>query len=294
MLTIPRTQGLFGQVILESAGSFRPLCPLDEAEHWGSVVGDDLAAMRALDAGALAAMTEKIGPKVRQLTTPRILRPIWDGALIRQDEMDAYRDGNYYAVPAIVGSNANEGGFYVDTLPIRTPGEYRAYLEGNFGAHVDEAAAVYPGNDEAHVLESLAAVFGDTQFTLGARGLARALRRREPKTYRYLFAQPTAGKLPVHGGEQTFVFGTGQNWADADRRVSETIGELWANFARTGDPNGTGVPAWAPYDVDRDSYLTLDEAFRPGTAWRTAPLDFLASYYARIRPQAAASARHAG
>jgi carboxylesterase type B len=294
MLTIPRTQGLFGQVILESAGSFRPLCPLDEAEHWGSVVGDDLAAMRALDAGALAAMTEKIGPKVRQLTTPRILRPIWDRALIRQDEMDAYRDGNYYAVPAIVGSNANEGGFYVDTLPIRTPGEYRAYLEGNFGAHVDEAAAVYPGNDEAHVLESLAAVFGDTQFTLGARGLARALRRREPKTYRYLFAQPTAGKLPVHGGEQTFVFGTGQNWADADRRVSETIGELWANFARTGDPNGTGLPAWTPYDVDRDSYLTLDTDFRPGTAWRTAALDFLASYYARTRPQAAASARHAG
>jgi para-nitrobenzyl esterase len=280
MLQIPRTEGLFRQVILESAGSFRPLCPLDEAEHWGKLVGNELRAMRDLSPEALCELGEKIGPEVRQLTTPRILRPIWDGALLRYDEMDAFRDGHYYTVPAIVGSNANEGGFHIDSLPIRTPAAFHAYLEGNFGPRTAEAAAVYPGTNEAEVMESLGAVFGDTQFTLGARGLARALRRHEAKTFRYLFAQPAKGKLPIHGGEQVYVFGTGQNWSDDDRRVSDVMQRQWSTFAATGDPNAPDLPEWAPYEIERDNYLTLDAAFRPGEKWRTGALDFLESYYA--------------
>jgi carboxylesterase type B len=290
MLQIPRTEGLFRQVILESSGSFRPLCPLDEAEHWGKLVGNDLRAMRELSPEALCELGEKIGPAVRQLTTPRILRPIWDGKLLQYDEMDAFRDGRYYAVPAIVGSNSNEGGFHIDSLPIRTPAAFREYLEGNFGEHTDEAAGVYPGTTEAEVMESLGAVFGDTQFTLGARGLSRAISRRQPKTYRYLFAQPAKGKLPIHGGEQVYVFGSGQNWTDADRRVSDTMQQFWANFARTGDPNASGLPAWTPYDAERDTYLTLDGDFRPGESWRTAPLNFLETYYSSVIVSEARSA----
>lgn len=282
MLTIPHTQGLFQQVILESAGSFRPLCPLDEAEHWGKMAGDDLDAMRRMPADELTALGEKIGPAVRQLTTPRILRPIWDGKLIAKDEMDAFRTGDYYGVPTIVGSQANEGGAYVDTLPIRTPEQYRAYLEGNFGAHTAEASAVYPGNTEPEVLASLAGVFGDTQFTLGARGLARALSSREAKTYRYLYAHPAKGKLPVHGGEQVYVFGTGQDWNDADREIAETMQRQWTRFAFTGDPNEPGLPQWAPYDAAADTYLTIERGYPAGSKWRTGALDFLESYYQRV------------
>ena len=281
LLTMPGTQGLFQHVILESSGSFRPLCPLDEAERWGGMVGDDLAAMRALSADDLVAMGEKIGPAVRQLTTPRILRPIWDGAIIAHDEMDAFRDGAYYAVPAIVGSNIDEGGLHAATLPIRTPDEFRAYLEGNFGAQTDEASRVYPGRDEAEVFASLSAVFGDTQFTLGARSLARALSAREPRTFKYLFAQPAQGKLPVHGGEQVYVFGSGQNWDDDDRAASDGMQRMWTRFAFTGDPNGAGLPAWEPYDAKRDNHLNIARDCTTGAAWRTAPLDFLEAYYRR-------------
>ena len=142
-----------------------------------------------------------------------------------------------------MGSNADEGGLHVDSLPIRTPAQFKEYLEGNFGAHTDEALSVYPGNNEADVLASLSAVFGDTQFTLGARGLSRALRSREEKTYRYLYAHPAKGKLPVHGGQQVYVFGTGQDWTDEDRAISEGMQRQWTAVATTGSPNGPGV-AW--------------------------------------------------
>jgi carboxylesterase type B len=279
MLMMPHTQGLFAQAILESAGSFRPLCPLDEAEHWGGVVGDDLETMRALPADELLKLGDKIGPAVRQLTTPRILRPIWDGKLIQHEEMDAYRDGKFYAVPTIVGSNLDEGGYHVDSLPITTAEAYREYFAGNFGDMLEEALQVYPGRDPAEVRASLSGVFGDTQFTLGARGLSRALSAREP-CYRYLFAHPAAGKLPVHGGEQVYVFGTGAGWDDADRAVSETIQRQWAGFAHTGDPNGPGLPAWPRYAAADDNYLTLDRGGAVGRGWRTAQLDFVESYYA--------------
>ena len=51
-------------------------------------------------------------------------------------------------------------------------------------------------------------------------------------------------------------------------------------FAATGNPNGPGVPAWAPYDAGRDNYLTFGGDMTEGSGWRTKSLDFIERFYA--------------
>jgi para-nitrobenzyl esterase len=69
-----------------------------------------------------------------------------------------------------------------------------------------------------------------------------------------------------HAGEIEYVFGALDSlpavpWEDADRRLSELMMTYWTNFARKGDPNGPGLPAWPRYSPqDGPSVLHLDEA----------------------------------
>ena len=69
---------------------------LAEAEALGATLGPDIDALRALPAAQLFALTPKLNPAVRGLTTARVLRPIRDGWLIREDERPAFLAGRLH------------------------------------------------------------------------------------------------------------------------------------------------------------------------------------------------------
>ena len=289
MMACEAARGLFHGVILESAGAFRPLCPLDEAEAQGALLGDDLAELRALSAGAVFARTKEIVPQVRALTKPRALRPIIDGVLIKENDRDAFNGGRIANVPTVIGSNSDEGTIFVTTWPVETLDKYRALVEQNFGAMAQEAISLYPASRNEDARAATAALFADTQFNFGTRGIAQAMIRRQPKTFRYLFTKRGrfTQRPPDHGLEVAYCFGNLDAWPDkmpmpydsTDRALSNAMINAWVNFARTGDPNGSDAPAWAPYDASRDSYLEFGDAIRAGAGWRTKYLDFLERYF---------------
>lgn len=282
LLLSPLARGLVQRVILHSAGSYRPLATLAEAEAAGAIVGDDLDAMRRIPAGELLAMNPKIGPAVRRVTSPRPLRPIVDGWSIVEDEIPAFERGAFAAVPALVGSTEDEGGYFTGTLPIRTVEQYRAYVANNFGDAAEETLRWYPAASDRDVPAALGGLFGDTQFTYGARGLARALSRREPKTFKFLFTHKRGGTVaPIHTDDVPYAFGTAPRDSYGDDEVSDAMLGAWTRFAATGDPNGPGLPAWPAYDAGRDDYLALERGFPVRDGWRTERLDFLERFFAR-------------
>ncbi len=183
--------------------------------------------------------------------------------------------GEFMHVPMLIGSTANEGGWAVSALPIDTVDQYHAYMQENFNEATAEAIDHYPAATDADVKPCLAEVFGDTQFTYGTRGVARASARFQPKTFRYLFRAGTAS----HADDTPYVFGNLPDTAnDADRAASELQMTAWTRFAATGDPNGAGVPSWPAYDADEDEFLEISGTPRVSNHWHTEGLDFIDRY----------------
>jgi para-nitrobenzyl esterase len=75
-----------------------------------------------------------------------------------------------------------------------------------------------------------------------------------------------------HGGEIAYVFGTlsgGRGGAPTpeDFAVSRMAQSYWINFAKTGDPNGPGLPSWGRHAADDGKIFE----FRPDGTAGTGP-----------------------
>ncbi|MBN8814339.1 MAG: carboxylesterase family protein [Sphingomonas sp.] len=284
LMTSPLAVGAFDQVILQSAGSFRPLATLAQATDAGAALGS-LADLRALPADQVLALEPRLVPAVRGLTTPRVLRPVIDGWVVPQDERAAYRAGAFAAVPAIVGSNADEGSRLTASWPVDDLAGWNATLDANFPADRDRAAALYPAARDDEARGAVAQMFGDSQFQLGTRELARALLARGVPVFRYLFTRRRAGTSdgPHHGGEVPYVFGhldeppAGNAPAAGERDVAlaRSFVVAWTNFAKTGQPGSIDGVDWPSAET---GFLELGDQTCVGHAWRDAQLDFLNDY----------------
>ena len=294
LLTSPMGQGLFRQAILHSPGAARPLATLAEAEKAALALGDDIVALRELNVSALLLKTSLLSPKVRGLTTPRVLRPIRDGWLLPEDERPVLKSGRIHPMPLIVGSNADEGSMLIKTWPADNLAQYQSLVDTNFGDVAQQAMRVYPAGEDSEARPRVGEMFADTQFNYGTRLLADAMARREPRTWRYLFLRrrPNQKDGPHHGEEVPHVFGThaeaapgeAADFNGVDDEVSAVMMKAWVAFARNSDPNTAGVPHWAAYDALQENYLGFGDTALPGQGWRKTQLDFLDWFYNRKFP----------
>jgi len=291
LLTAPAAEGLFQRAILHSPGTARPLASLEAAEAAGAAVNPDLDALRALSADDVLALTPRLNPTVRSLTGPRVLRPIRDGVVIREDERPVFLEGRLHRMPLIIGTNLDEGSLLTRAWPVKTAADNLALLQANFPRELERAAALYGAANHADAKTGIAAAFADTQFNYGARLLLRAMTGVGMPCWRYLFTRRRPGRSrgPDHGDEMGYPFGEiaqGRNrepepFDDTDRKVSEAMMSTWAAFAKTADPNPPTCKRWPHYDAKPPGvHLEFGDDIRIGTEALADRLDFLEYYYA--------------
>ncbi|MBN1464668.1 carboxylesterase family protein [candidate division KSB1 bacterium] len=248
LIASPLAADLFHRAITQSGSTFSrgPMGgspTLSEAEERGLEFArlkgaSSLAELRALPAEAILADTQ---PAMR-------FGAIIDGHFLTADMMAVFAEGGQNDTPFVTGLNADET-------------RYR-------GDRGEAFQALYPSGSEA---ETAAAekTAGQEQSRLNAY-LWLAYRAKTSKTdgYGYYFDRaipwpeyPQFGAF--HTGEVPYVFNNlkmlARPWTRVDTLVAEQMSSYWVNFVKNGDPNGPGLPLWAPYDSTRHEVMRLGE-----------------------------------
>jgi para-nitrobenzyl esterase len=213
-----------------------------------------------------------------------------DGAVLPANPEDLYEQGRYNATPILIGTNSDEGTVFVQSVNLAT---YQARIRAAYGPWAEKILAAYPATDDASALRQGRDVFRDVAFAGPTRTWARLSARggRDP-VYLYQFdhAPPWpsvpvfAGWGAVHGSEIAFVFrnmdpGSFFQWRDEDKALSEMMSTYWVNFARTGDPNGPGLPKWPAFTQSAPVQMQLDVKPAAGPVANEARLRLLEGYY---------------
>jgi para-nitrobenzyl esterase len=294
-----------------------PPAPLAEAEQIGAQFADkvgasSLAALRALSATQLLELASTPGTPRFPLTT--------DGYLFPKPIGEIYANGEQAHVPLLLGWNSEEMNYRFLLGPSEpTPENFAKVVRDLYGERADTVLALYPASTVEETIQSATDLAGD-RFIAYSTWKWFDLHRQtgNAPVYRYFYAHPRPPMRPemgdavpglaggvvrgeeaqdspppptgaVHSAEIEYAMGNLATnpvyaWTEDDYAVSEVMQTYFANFIKTGDPNGTGLPSWPAagsgegaqtmvmhLDVTsgaepaqhRERYLFLDQFFSP-------------------------------
>ena len=268
LMASPLAAGKFDKAIAQSGAS---------TYHFGQMDGYGLGWPSGYDTGrklaASVGLTNPTAADLRAVPASEIMAKlpenadeafhhIRDGYVFPKNVGSAFRDGEFQAVPFLTGYNSDEGTLFFPDDP--QPSVWEEDMPRGGPDMLSTLNEHYP--DQGSKLIRLYGL--DTDFTAGGtqmsgdeifgvniRYTADANAQAGQPTYLYHFSRiPPSKKQTLgafHAAEIPFVFDSSEpilGLSEDDKALTEIMVSAWSNFAKTGNPNGDGIPNWPAYE----------------------------------------------
>ncbi|MBL7791393.1 MAG: carboxylesterase family protein [Saprospiraceae bacterium] len=257
----PLSKDLIAGAIGESGSLLGTLSavPLADAEKAGlefvkAAKAGSLAELRAMPAEKLLEAATKFGPFRFSMAI--------DGYFFPKSPLEIYKAGEQAQIPLMVGWNSEESNYRGLLGPVKPNlDNYNKAVKDNYGDKAAQVLAVYRATTDAEVEQVATDLAGDRfiGFSTWRWSKLHRLTGKQP-VYRYLYARPRPllrnhpddaipPKGAVHSAEIEYAMGNlptnrVYDWQPEDYKVSAIMMAYFAQFIKTGNPNGLGLPAW--------------------------------------------------
>ena len=295
----PLAKGLFHGVISQSGGSFAPWS--DGFRTLGTNASQKGAEQQGL--AFQKHLKKKSLKQLRQMSPEELCGnnvgfggfwPCVDGYVITDDLYRNYERGDYNDVPVIAMTNSDEGVLFSREVKVA---DYQKAIKGMFGDLADEAMKVYPGNTDEEAYFSNGDAFRDMGFAWPSFAwVSLQSQTGKAPAYAAYLAQPST--MSFAGGKKrrgvshaddilylNNAFTSQPDKYPAEAALAEIIQQYWINFAKTGNPNGKGLPYWPTFDKDQPTTMQFSNGASLIGVPNRAQIDFIDRFYKQKREE---------
>jgi para-nitrobenzyl esterase len=277
LMTSTQSKGLFAKAIVQSGGGRgnlmgnRELSKDKPGMPSSETLGVNLARKYGIEGTgpeALAALrklsAEQINDGLGMMTMGQAGQtyggPMVDGVIVAEAPQTVYEAGRQAKVPFMIGADTADIGFGF------APTKEAAFAA--FGPYADQAKAAYDPDGTKTVQQINAEIGMDKAMVEPSRFVASTISRQGIPAYEFRFGY-VADSMKAewktgtpHATEIPYVMNTvatkyGDKLTAADAKIADQTNSYWANFAKTGNPNGDGLPNWPQYDPKADVLMVF-------------------------------------
>lgn len=299
LMASPLTRNLISQAMASSGSVLgsRPVLSLKEAEEAGVETTKRLGCKSIKDLRALSADELMKRAAVKSVPSYNI-----DNYFFTEQPAETYAKGEQAQVPCLIGNNSSEmvPAYILQGKPA-TIENLKPIVEKAFNVSADKLLPMYGINTDADIMKLPGYQLAGDIFIAYATWKWMDVQQQtcSKPVYRYVFCRPrpdmviknkeaglaggvqdkksdapAAPKIPgaIHSADIEYEMGNLSTnnvfaWNADDYAVSDIFESYYANFIKTGNPNGLGLPEWTPINgqavapvmqIDVNTYLKAD------------------------------------